>query len=71
MRETWVEAIRVRSSAAAIEKALSIFKEEIRKINDLTNVEKAFVMQHALYPGKSPVFIIQKILGSKMKTSVS
>ncbi len=58
MGKMWVEAIRVRSSATALEKAATALNNEVKKINELVSVEKAFIMQHAKYDGDLIVFML-------------
>ena len=58
MGKMWVEAIRVRSSATALEKAATALNNEVKIINELVSVEKAFIMQHAKYDGDLIVFML-------------
>ncbi len=51
MEKMWIEAIRVRSSAAALEKASAILKEEVMAIKSSTKAQDAHLMQHAQYDG--------------------
>ena len=56
----WIEMIRVRSSAAALEEVMPSLVTEIDQINVLAEQVEAFIMQHALYNGDLSIVIVWK-----------
>ena len=56
----WIEMIRVRSSAATLEKVMPSFVTEIDQINVLAEQVEAFIMKHALYNGDLSIVIVWK-----------
>jgi hypothetical protein len=56
----WIEMIRVRSSAAALEEITPSLVTEIDQINELAEQVEAFIMQHALYSGDLSLVIVWK-----------
>ena len=56
----WIEMIRVRSSAATLEKVMPSLVTEIDQINVLAEQVEAFIMQHALYDGDLSIVIVWK-----------
>ncbi len=56
----WIEMIRVRSSAATLEKVMPSLVTEIDQINVLAEQVEAFIMQHAIYNGDLSIVIVWK-----------
>ena len=54
----WIESIRVRSSAAALEEAIPSLEKEINEINASASAEETFMAQHALYDGDLSVVVV-------------
>ena len=68
MEKPWIETIRVRSSAAALEKAITILNEEITILNRSKHVQGAYCMQHQVYNGDMIISIAWESHISPQKT---
>ena len=54
----WIEQLRVRSTAPALEAALPTLRQQVAEIADSQASTKAFVLQHALYEGDLTVVLV-------------
>lgn len=56
----WIEIIRVRSSATALEEVMSSLYTEVNQINQSLELVEVFVMQHALFDGDLSLVVVWK-----------
>ena len=56
----WIEMIRVRSSAGALEDVMPSLVTEIDQINASKEHVEAFIMRHALYSGDLSLVVVWK-----------
>ena len=54
----WIEQIRVRSTAPALEAALPTLQQQVAEIDASHAATKSFVVQHALYEGDLAVVMV-------------
>ena len=54
----WIEQIRVRSTAPALEAALPSLHDQVAEVDAALATTKAFVLQHALYEGDVAVVLV-------------
>ncbi len=57
-RGEWIEQIRVRSTAPALEAALPTLHQHVAEIDASLAATKSFVLQHALYEGDLAVVLV-------------
>lgn len=55
----WIEFIRVRSSATALQGAIPDLKKTIKEINASESSDEIFMAQHALYNGDLSVVVVR------------
>jgi cell division inhibitor SulA len=54
----WIELIRVRASAAALQEAMPLLQKQVKDIERSTSGVETFFMQHALYHGDLAVVLV-------------
>ena len=56
----WIEMIRVRSSAVALEEVMPSLETKVNQINESAQQVEVFVMKHALYDGDLSLVVVWK-----------
>jgi len=54
----WIELIRVRSSASALEAALPDLQTRVRELDDALDDAETFFLKHAIYDGDLAVGVV-------------
>ena len=54
----WIELIRVRSSARALEAAMPGLVSQVREMDDALSEAETFLLKHALYEGDLAVGVV-------------